>query len=107
MRRRPACRPCVAWCETSVIMNAHAPDDLALHAWLDGELAPERRAEVDAWLAEHPDDAARVRLWAADAQALRARLEPVLDEPVPQALTQVLWRNGPATLTSGRGLGAG
>jgi anti-sigma factor RsiW len=88
-------------------MNAHAPDDLALHAWLDGELAPERRAEVDAWLAEHPDDAARVRLWAADAQGLRARLEPVLDEPVPQALAQVLWRNGPATLTSGRGLGAG
>jgi anti-sigma factor RsiW len=84
-----------------------APDELALHAWLDGELAPERRAEVEAWLAEHPDAAARVRLWAADAQALRARLDPVLDEPVPQALAQVLWRKAPASLASGPGFGAG
>ena len=41
-------------------MNA-APDDTALHAWLDGELTPDRRAEIDAWLRDHADDAARVR----------------------------------------------
>ena len=73
-------------------------DDTLLHTWLDGELPPERRAEVDAWLLEHPDDAAHVRGWAADAQALRQRFDPVLDEAVPQALTQVVWRKAPQTL---------
>ena len=74
-------------------------DDTLLHSWLDGELPPERRAEVDAWLIEHPDDAARVRGWAADAQALRQRFDPVLDEAVPQALAQVVWRKAPLTLS--------
>ena len=73
-------------------------DDNLLHAWLDGELPPEARAEVDAWLAEQPDDAARVRLWAADGQALREHFDPVLGEAVPQALTQVVWRKAPQTL---------
>ena len=73
-------------------------DENLLHAWLDGELPPERRAEVDAWLAEHPDDAVRVRLWAADGEALRERFDPVLGEAVPQALTQVVWRKAPQTL---------
>jgi anti-sigma factor RsiW len=71
-------------------------DDKLLGAWLDGELAaPERAADrvrVEAWLREHPEDAARVRLWAADAEALRARLGVVLDEPVPDALQRVVWR---------------
>ena len=30
-----------------------------LHAYADGRLAPARRAEVDAYLAARPDDAAR------------------------------------------------
>ena len=34
--------------------------------------------------ANTPHDAARVRLWAADRDALRAHLDPVLGEPVPQ-----------------------
>jgi anti-sigma factor RsiW len=67
-------------------------DDLTLHAWLDGELAPGRRAEVEAWLQSNPEDAARVRLWAADGEWMRAQLASVLDEPVPSALEQVLWR---------------
>ncbi len=67
-------------------------DETLLHAWLDDELGPERRAEVDAWLREHPDDAARVRLWAADRDVLRARFNAVLEEPVPDALTRTVWR---------------
>jgi anti-sigma factor RsiW len=65
------------------------PDDFSdteLSAWLDGALEPERRAKLDAWLREQPEAAARVRLWAADRDALRARLDPVLGEPVPAAL---------------------
>ena len=76
----------------------NAPDDTLLSAWLDDELPPEQRAEVEAWLRENPEDAARVRLWAADAEALRVRLDTVLTEPVPQALTQVAWRKAPDTL---------
>src|SRR5687768_7008382 len=75
-------------------MNASI-DDLTLHAWLDGELPAERHAEVEAWLQAHPEDAARVRLWAADRELLRARLSGVLDEPVPPALAQLLWRKTP------------
>ena len=78
----------------------NVPDDTLLSAWLDDELPPEQRAEVEAWLRENPEDAARVRLWAADAEALRVRLDTVLSEPVPQALTQVAWRKAPDTLPS-------
>jgi anti-sigma factor RsiW len=61
------------------------PDDERLSAWLDGELDSAAAAEVDTWLRDHPEDAARVRLWAADRDALRARLAPVADEPLPEA----------------------
>lgn len=64
------------------------PTDEQLSAWLDGELEPAEHAQVEAWLRDHPDDAARVRLWAADRDALRARFDPVIDEPVPEALRQ-------------------
>jgi anti-sigma factor RsiW len=84
-------------------MTSALIDDLTLHAWLDGELPPERHAEVEAWLQAHPEDAARVRLWAADRELMRTRLGAVLDEPVPPALQQVVWRRG----ERGRVLGAG
>ena len=67
-------------------------DDLTLHAWLDGELPADRQAEVEAWLQANPEDAARVRLWAADRELLRTRLSGVLDEPVPPALMHLLSR---------------
>ena len=70
--------------------------DSTLNAWLDGELPADQRAEVDAWLGEHPEDAARVRLWAADGEALRARLDSVLAEAVPQSLTQMVLNAVPA-----------
>ncbi len=78
---------------------ASSIDDAQLHAWLDGELPAEQRAQVERWLHELPEDAARVRLWSADAEALRATFEPVHDEPVPQRLTQLVWNHAPATLS--------
>lgn len=77
-------------------MNPAPIDDFTLHAWLDGELTQERRAEVEAWLRANPEDAARVRLWAADRELLRTQLAGVLDEPVPAALEQLLWRKRPS-----------
>jgi anti-sigma factor RsiW len=57
-----------------------------LHAYVDGELPAERRGDVEAWLATHPDDAARVQSWRAMAEALHARYDTVANEPVPQRL---------------------
>ncbi len=68
------------------------PTDERLSAWLDGELAPAQAEEVQAWLAAHPEEAARVRLWAADRDALRARLAPMADEPVPESLARAVWQ---------------
>jgi anti-sigma factor RsiW len=69
-------------------MDRDVIDDERLSAWLDGELDgnPTELARVEAWLREHPQDAARARLWAADRDALRARLAPMLDEPLPEHL---------------------
>jgi anti-sigma factor RsiW len=63
-------------------------DDELLSAWVDGELdgQPEQRERVEAWLREHPQDAARVRQWVADRDALRERLAPELDAAVPPHL---------------------
>jgi anti-sigma factor RsiW len=72
-------------------------DDTVLNAWLDGELTPERRAEVEAWLRDHPLDAARVRLWAVDREALRSQLDRVLAEPVPSRLSRMV-RGGAAAI---------
>ena len=68
------------------------PDDALLSAWLDGEVESGDDARIQGWLQTHPDDAARVRLWAADRDALRARFAATLDEPVPERLTQAVWR---------------
>ena len=67
--------------------------DTELSAWLDGELEPERRATLDAALREQPELAARARLWVADREALRARLDPVLGEPLPPRLLQTVWHH--------------
>ena len=57
-----------------------------LHAFVDNELPAERRGDVEAWLAGHPEDAERVRSWRAMAEALHARYDAVADEPVPKRL---------------------
>ena len=57
-----------------------------LHAYVDNELPAERRGDVEAWLATHPDDAARVHSWRTMAEALHARYDSIADEAVPKRL---------------------
>jgi anti-sigma factor RsiW len=57
-----------------------------LNAYVDGELPADRRAAVEAWLATHADDAARVAHWRAMAEMIRARYGAVATEPVPARL---------------------
>jgi anti-sigma factor RsiW len=54
-----------------------------LQAYADGRLAPERRAAVEAWLADRPEQAERLADFSRLSGALRAAYDPVLDEPVP------------------------
>jgi anti-sigma factor RsiW len=57
-----------------------------LHAYIDNELPAERRGDVEAWLATHPEDAERVQSWRTMAEALHARYDSVADEAVPKRL---------------------
>lgn len=57
-----------------------------LHAYVDGELAADRRIAVETWLASHPEEAARVAAWRAQAETIRARYGAVALQPVPERL---------------------
>ena len=57
-----------------------------LHAYADNQLPAERRADVEAWLSLHEDDAARVQSWRIMAQALHVHYDYVADEAVPERL---------------------
>ena len=57
-----------------------------LQAFVDGVLDEARRAEVETYLAERPEEAERVRAYRAQDAALRTLFDPVLAEPVPAAL---------------------
>ena len=57
-----------------------------LHAYVDGQLAPARRDEVERYLALHDDERRRVDDWRRQNEALHALLDPVLREPLPLRL---------------------
>jgi anti-sigma factor RsiW len=57
-----------------------------LHAYVDGELPADRREAVEAWLATHPDDDARVAEWRAQVETIRARYGALAGEAVPEHL---------------------
>ena len=66
------------------MIDRHAPvTEDELHAYVDGELPADRRAAVEAWIAAHADDAARVAEWRAQADAVHARYGSIADEAVP------------------------
>jgi anti-sigma factor RsiW len=50
----------------------HVSED-ELNAYVDNELPADRRSVVEAWLATHPDDAARVATWRKQAELLSQR----------------------------------
>jgi anti-sigma factor RsiW len=66
--------------------------EIDLLAYADGRLDtdPQRKAEVEAYLREHPADAARARVQIEQNAQIRARFEQVLAEPVPPRLKAVV-----------------
>lgn len=57
-----------------------------LHGHVDGALEPARRAEVERWLALHPEAAEEVEAWRRQNDALAALYGSIVDEPVPPRL---------------------
>ncbi len=57
-----------------------------LHAFVDGQLTPPRRAEVQRYLDANPQEARRVAAWSAQREALREALAPYAAAPLPPEL---------------------
>src|SRR5258705_535066 len=71
--------------KTMIDRNSPVTED-ELHAYVDDEIAADRRGAVEAWLASHPEDAARVAQWRAPAAAIRARHGMLAPQPGPARL---------------------
>ena len=59
-----------------------------LHAQADGRLAGARRAEVEDWLASHPQQAGQVAAWRAQNALLHRAFDNLLDAPLPARLLE-------------------
>ena len=74
------------------------PPDETLMAYVDGELDPVERTEIDAIVAADPAVAARVAALRTQRERLARAFAPVLNEPVPQRLTDAArGKHSPAT----------
>lgn len=71
-------------------MSSSPITEIDLHAHVDGQLDPARRAEVEAYLAAHPEAAAQVQAWREQNQLMHAAFDKVLNEPVPLRLAATL-----------------
>jgi anti-sigma factor RsiW len=66
-------------------MNPNSPiTEADLHAYVDRQLTSGRVREIEAYLAERPDEMQRVESYRAQKRELRALFDAVLDEPLPQ-----------------------
>ncbi|MDB5988561.1 MAG: hypothetical protein JWR16_3614 [Nevskia sp.] len=66
-------------------MNTMRPSEDELHAYVDQQLDPQRRAAMESFLAASPEDAARVAAWRRDADALRTALAGTMSLPMNPA----------------------
>ena len=72
--------------------RARRISETELHAFVDGELTPEDRAEMEALLAAAPAEAGLVREFRDLNEAIALRYAARLDEPVPQPMQRLLAR---------------
>ncbi len=85
-----------------------------LQAYVDARLPESRTAEIDRYIAGHPEEAGRVAAYRSQSDQLRATFEPVLGEPVPARLVRAarprhvrIWRVAAAFALVGLGVLAG
>jgi anti-sigma factor RsiW len=68
------------------------PDENELHAYVDGRLAADRCAEIDAWLADDDTLAVAVKHYRAQNDALHALYDPLLQRTLPHGLDELALR---------------
>src|ERR1700686_950264 len=66
--------------------NGSRVTEYELHAYVDGELPADGREAVEKLPAGHPEDAAQVAAWQAQAGVIRAHYGATAAEPVPERL---------------------
>lgn len=71
-------------------MSPRAFSETDIHLALDGELPADDRADFERWLDANSEMRTRAERFAEDRARLRSALDPVLAEPMPSRLTQVL-----------------
>ncbi|MDB5640855.1 MAG: hypothetical protein JWN07_172 [Hyphomicrobiales bacterium] len=64
--------------------------DIELCAYLDSELPADRRADIEASLARHPESRAKLDAWRRQGHQLRATFGRIAQEPLPRQLTASL-----------------
>jgi len=67
-------------------MNQPAIVEADLQAYVDNRLPADRRADVEAFLREHPDVSERVRAYVEQKAAIQALHHEELDEAIPERL---------------------
>lgn len=75
-------------------------DEWALHAFVDGEVSEDQRAEIEAYLASDAEAAAKVEAWRAQTRAMQQAFAGVAEEPLPASLLAAArsgggWRRQP------------
>jgi anti-sigma factor RsiW len=61
-----------------------------LHAYFDGELTPERRRAVEAYLAAHPEEAERLESYRGHDLLIRRAYRSLAERPLPAPLVRAL-----------------
>ena len=64
--------------------------DIELCAYLDGELAVERRVDLEAWLAARSDARAKLEVWRRQGHMMRASFGRIAQEPLPRQMIAAL-----------------
>lgn len=63
-----------------------------LHAYVDGELTPERRPAVEAYLAAHPEEADRLERYRDHGMLIRRAFRSLAERPIPARMVRGLVR---------------
>jgi anti-sigma factor RsiW len=77
-------------------MNMPVVTEADLLAWVDGRLSAETRAQVEAWLLDHPMDAERLIEYRRLNEVLHGAYDAVLDEPVPDRMLALARQPAPS-----------
>jgi anti-sigma factor RsiW len=67
-------------------VSGQSINEADLQAYVDEQLDAARRAEVEAWLVAHPEEAERIAAFRRLGEELRAVYDPVLSEQLPPTL---------------------